>query len=214
MLCNIFCGTKPTLIEKGSPRRSPRKNPPETDNTDGRGLSSLVSPGRGGADLPGQVGAQEDNDRGQEGQGGEDENAAGQCKGEKETGQGDVCPPVVINKTASPRCLLRKNPPETDHDKGRGLSSIESTRHEGADLPVQGASDKDNDNGREVQGGVDNTAGEQGEGLDEKSQGGVGVVIGGSGNQDRTDDKIQESSKAEKTKIKINQGKSSITNCH
>ena len=52
-----FCSTKPTLIEGGSPRRSPRKNPPETDTTVGRGLSSLVSPGRGGADLPGQVGA-------------------------------------------------------------------------------------------------------------------------------------------------------------
>ncbi len=168
-------------------------------------MSSLVSPGRGGADLPGQVGAQEDNDQGQEGQGGEDENAAGQRKGEKETGQGDVCPPVGINKTASPRRSLRKNPPETDHDKGRGLSSIESTRHEGADLPVQGASDKDNDNGREVQGGVDDTAGEQGEGLDEKGQGGVGVVIGESGDQDRTDDKIQESSKPEKNK---NQNKS------
>jgi hypothetical protein len=35
-----FGGTKPTLIEKGSPRRSPRKNPPETNYTDGRGLSS------------------------------------------------------------------------------------------------------------------------------------------------------------------------------
>ncbi len=57
-----FCGTIPTLIEGGSPPRSPRKNPPETHNTVGRGLSSLVSPGRGGADLPGQVGAQEDND--------------------------------------------------------------------------------------------------------------------------------------------------------
>ncbi len=55
-----FGGTKPTLIEKGSPHRSPRKNPPETDNTDGRGLSSLASPGRGGADLPGQGGAKED----------------------------------------------------------------------------------------------------------------------------------------------------------
>ncbi len=103
-----FCGTKPTLIERGSPRRLPRKNPPETDNTDGRRLSSLVSPERGGADLPGQVGAQEDNDQGQEGQGGEDENVAGQHKGEKETGQGDVCPSVAINKTASPRCSLRK----------------------------------------------------------------------------------------------------------
>jgi hypothetical protein len=131
-----FGGTKPTLIEKGSPRCSPSENPPETDNTDGRGFSSLVSPGRGGADLPGQGGAKEDKDRGQEGQGGVDENAASQRKGEKETGQGGVCPPVAINKKSSPRRSLRKNPPETDHDKGRGLSSIESTRHEGADLPV------------------------------------------------------------------------------
>ncbi len=63
-----FCGTEPTLIERGSPRRSPRKNPPETDNSDGKYLSSLVSPSRGDADLLGQVGAQEDNDQGQEGQ--------------------------------------------------------------------------------------------------------------------------------------------------
>ena len=122
-----FCGTKPTLIERGSPRHSPRKNLPETNNTVGRGLSSLVSPGRGGADLPGQGGAKEDNDRGQEGQGGVDENAAGQRKGEKETGQGGVCPPVAINEKASPRRSKRKNPPETDHDNAGGLSSIEST---------------------------------------------------------------------------------------
>ncbi len=42
-----FGGTKPTLIEKGSPRCSPRENPPKTNNIDGRGLSSLASPGRG-----------------------------------------------------------------------------------------------------------------------------------------------------------------------
>ncbi len=103
-----FCGTEPTLIERGSPHRSPRKNPPETNNTVGRGLSSLVSPGRGGADLPGQVGAQEDKDQGQEGQGGEDENVASQRKGRKETDQGVVCPTVEKNKTASPRCSQRK----------------------------------------------------------------------------------------------------------
>ncbi len=57
-----FGGTKATLIKKGSPRCSPRKNPPETDNIDGRGLSSLASLGRGGADLPGQGGAKEDED--------------------------------------------------------------------------------------------------------------------------------------------------------
>jgi len=56
-----FGGTKPTLIEKGSQRRSPRKNPPETYNTDERGLSSFASPGRGGADLPGQGEANKDN---------------------------------------------------------------------------------------------------------------------------------------------------------
>ncbi len=49
-----FDGTKLTLIEKDGPRRSPRKNPTETHNTDERGLSSLASPGRGGVDLPGQ----------------------------------------------------------------------------------------------------------------------------------------------------------------
>ncbi len=37
-----FGGTKSTLVEKGSPRRSPRKNPPETDNTNERGFSSLL----------------------------------------------------------------------------------------------------------------------------------------------------------------------------
>ena len=97
-----FCNIEHTPIERGSPRRSPRKNPPETDNSVGRGLSSLVSPGRGDADLPGQVGAQEDTDRGKEGQGGEDENGAGQRKGRKDTDQGDVCPTVEKNKTASP----------------------------------------------------------------------------------------------------------------
>jgi hypothetical protein len=200
-----FGGTIPTLIEKGSPHRSPRKNPPETDNTDEKGLSSLVSPGHGGADLPGQGGAKEDNNLGQEGQGGVDENAAGQRKGEKETGQGGVCPPGAINEHTSPRCSLRKNPPETEHDKGRGLSSIESPQGGGADLPVQGASDKDKDNGREVQGGVDDTAGEQGEGLEKKGQGSVGVVVGGIGDQDKTEDKIKESSNAKKTQ---NQNKS------
>jgi hypothetical protein len=134
-----------------------------------------------------------------------EENAAGQRKGEKKTGQGGVYPPVAINEKASPRPSTRKNPPETDHGKGRGLSSIESTRRGGADLPVQGASDKDKDNGREVQGGVDDTAGEQGEGLDKKGQGGVVVVVGGSGDQDRTEDNVQESSKAKNTQ---NQNKS------
>ena len=62
--------------------------------------------------MPGQVGAQEDKDRGQEGHGGEDENVAGQRKGKKETDQGDVCPPVAKNKTASPRRLPRKNLPQ------------------------------------------------------------------------------------------------------
>jgi hypothetical protein len=103
-----FGGTKPSLIEKGSPRHSPRKNPPETDNIDGRGLSSLASPGCGGADLPGQGGAKEDEDRGQEVQGGVDENAAGQHKGEEETGQGGVGPPVAITKKVSPRHSTRK----------------------------------------------------------------------------------------------------------
>jgi hypothetical protein len=32
------------VIEKGSPRRSSRKNPSDTNNEDGRGLSSLESP--------------------------------------------------------------------------------------------------------------------------------------------------------------------------
>ncbi len=196
-----FGGTTPTLIKKGSPRCSIRKNPPETNNTDGRGLSSLASPGRGGADLPGQGGAKEDNYRGQEDQGGVDENAAGQRKGEEEMGQGGVCTPVAINEKASPCCSTRKNPSETDHEKGRGLSSIEFPRRGGADLPGQGASDKDEDKGREVQGGVDKTAGEQQEGEDKKGQEGVSVVVGGSGDQDRTEDTIQESSKAQKSKI-------------
>jgi hypothetical protein len=38
-----FGGAPALLIEKGSPRCSPRKNPTETDNVDGRGLSSLES---------------------------------------------------------------------------------------------------------------------------------------------------------------------------
>jgi hypothetical protein len=57
-----FCGTQALLIEKSSPHCSPRKNPPETDNEYGRGLSSLESPRHGGADLPGQGGAKENKD--------------------------------------------------------------------------------------------------------------------------------------------------------
>ena len=52
---------------------------------------------------------------------------------------------------------------------------------------------------------MDETAGEQREGEDKKGQGGVGVVVGGSGDQDRTEDKTQESSKAQKSQ---NQNKS------
>ncbi len=55
-----------------------------------------------------------------------DENAAGQRKGGEEKGQGGVGPPVLINEKASPRRSSRKNPPETDHEDGRGLSNIES----------------------------------------------------------------------------------------
>jgi hypothetical protein len=74
-------------------------------------------------------------------------------------------------KTASPRRSERKKPPE---------SII--LEH------------------REVHGGANDPANKQEDGLDEKGQGGVGVVIGVSRDQDRTDDKIQESSKPEKNK--------------
>ncbi len=79
-----------SVIEKGIPRRSSRKNPSETDNDDGRGLSSLESPQRGGADLPGEGGAEEDKDRGREVQGGVDETAGGRREGEEEKGQWGV----------------------------------------------------------------------------------------------------------------------------
>jgi hypothetical protein len=118
-----FGGTQALLIKKGSPCCSPRKNPPEIDNEDGRGLSSLESPRRGGADLPGQGGAKEDEDRDQEVQGGVDKNAAGQCKGEEEKGQRGVGPPVLVNEKASPRRSSRKNPPETDNDAGSCILS-------------------------------------------------------------------------------------------
>jgi hypothetical protein len=52
---------------------------------------------------------------------------------------------------------------------------------------------------------VDDTAGEQREGEDKKDQGGVGVVVGWRDDQDRTEDKIQESLKAQKSQ---NQNKS------
>ncbi len=55
-----------------------------------------------------------------------DENATGQRKGEEETGQGGVGPPVVINEKSIPRRSTRKHSPETDHENKRGLSSIES----------------------------------------------------------------------------------------
>ena len=42
---------------------------------------------------------------------------------------------------------------------------------------------------------MNDPANEQEDGSDEKGQGGVGIVIGVSRDQDRTDDKIQESSK-------------------
>ncbi len=103
-----FGGTKATLIEKGSPRRSPRKNPPETDNIDGRGLSSLASPGRGAADLLGQGEAKEGKDQRKEVQCGVDKNAAGQRRGEEEKGQGGPGPPVLINEIASVRSSSRK----------------------------------------------------------------------------------------------------------
>ena len=61
---------------------------------------------------------------------------------------------------------------------------------------------------------MNDPANKQEDGSDEKGQGGVGVVIGVSRDQDRTDDKIQESSKPEKTKNKINQRKSLLANCH
>ncbi len=131
-----------------------RKNPPETDNIDGRGLSSLASPGRGGVDLLGQREAKEDNDRGQEGQGGVDKNAAGQRRVEEEKGQGGPGPPVLISEIASVCRSSRKNPPETDHEDGRGLSSPESPRRGGADMLGIRGSEKDEDRGGEVQGGV------------------------------------------------------------
>jgi hypothetical protein len=76
-LVQYFCDTEHTPIERRSPRLSPRKNLPESDNSVGRQLFSVVSPGRGDADLPGKVGAQGDNERGKEGQGGEVDNVAG-----------------------------------------------------------------------------------------------------------------------------------------
>ena len=202
-LVQYFCDTEHTPIERRSPRLSPRKNLPESDNSVGRQLFSVVSPGRGDADLPGQVGAQGDNERGKEGQGGEDDNVAGgdadlpgqvgaqgdndqgkegqggvndnvadQRKGSKDTDQGDVCPTVEKEKTASPRRSDRKkNPPETIIEKRK-----------------------------KVYGGVNDPSNEQEDGSDEKGQGGVGVFIGVSCDQDRTDDKIQESSNPDKNK--------------
>ncbi len=85
-----FGGTQASLIIKGSPRCSPRKNPPATNNEDGRGLSSFESPQCGGADLLGQGGAKEDEDQGQDVQGGVDKNAADQRKGKEEKGKGGV----------------------------------------------------------------------------------------------------------------------------
>ena len=104
-----FCDTEHTPIERSSPRRSPRQNPTASDNSVGRQLFSVVSPGRGDADLPGQVVAHKGNDQGEECQGGEDDNVANQPKGSKDTDQGDVCPIVEKKKTASPRRSERKN---------------------------------------------------------------------------------------------------------
>ncbi len=136
------------------------------------------------------------------------------AKGEEEKGQGGVGPPVLVNEKGSPRRFSMKNPPETNNEDGRGLSSLESPRRGGADLPGQGGAEKDEDQGREVQGGVDKTAGNQWEGKEKKGQGGVGVVVGGGGDQGRTGNIIHEPSNAQKSNIKKNPQKSSLVNCH
>ncbi len=143
-----------------------------------------------------------------------DKNAAGQRKGEEEKGQEGVGPPVLVNEKGSPHCSSRKNPPETDNEDGRGLSSLESPRRGGADLPGQGGAEKDEDQDGEVQGGVDESAGDQQEGKEKKGQGGVGVVVGGGGDQGRTENIIHEPSNAQKSNIKKIPRKSSLANCH
>jgi hypothetical protein len=65
----------------------------------------------------------------------------------------------------------------------------------------KGEEEKGQGGGGEVQGGVDKTAREQREGEEKKGQGGVSVVIGRSGDQGRTENTIQEPSKAQKSKI-------------
>ncbi len=62
------------------------------------------------------------------------------------------------------------------------------------DLPGQGGAEEDKDQGREVQGGVDETAGGRREAEEEKGQGGIRVVVSGGGGQGQTGNIIHEPS--------------------
>ena len=192
-----FCDTEHTPIERSSPRRSPRKNLPESDNSVGRQLFSVVSPGRGDADLPGQVGAQGDNERGKEGQGGEDDNVVGGdadlpgqvgAQGDNDQGkegQGGVNDNVADQRKGSKDTdqgrFDRKNPPETiievgaqgDNERGKeGQGGVDDNVAGGdADLPGQVGAQGDNDQGKEGQGGVNDNVADQRKGSKDTDQG-------------------------------------------
>ena len=128
------------LIEKGSPRRSPRKNPTETDNEDGRGLSSVESPQHIDSTL-------EDTPSLATGNIIHDPSNAQKSNIQKNSRKAipPQLPSVLVIEKGSPRRSSRKNPSETDNEDGRGLSSLESPRCRGADLPGQGGAEEDED---------------------------------------------------------------------
>ena len=130
-----------------------------------------------------------------------DDNVADQRKGSKDTDQGDVCPTVEKEKTASPHRSDRKKNSQKDTDQGDVCPTVEkekTSRPRNFDRknPPETIIEKR----KKVHGGVNDPSNEQEDWSDEKGQGGVGVVIGVSCDQDRTDDKIQESSNPDKNK--------------
>jgi hypothetical protein len=109
-----FGGTPALLIEKGSPRRSPRKNPTETDNEDGRGRSSLESPWHIDSTL-------EDTPSLAAGNIIYDPLNAQKSNNQKNPRKAipPQLPPVLVIEKGSPRHSSRKNPSETEYENGR-----------------------------------------------------------------------------------------------
>jgi hypothetical protein len=109
------------LIEKGSPHCSPTKNPTETDDEDGRGLSSPESPQHIDSTL-------EDTPSLATGNIIHDPSNAQKSNILKNPRKAipPQLPPVLVIEIGSPRCSSRKHTTETNNKKGRGLSILGS----------------------------------------------------------------------------------------